>query len=109
MPDYVDKTDPTDQNADNTGCGMAFISWLMSLSQGYVLDKIAPVPVGPGAGGTLAQLYASLRSQPASNAWSSFQAAVNALPKGVTSEQTAGCVIAGGPPVRESSLPDRCR
>src|ERR1700676_3228853 len=64
MPDFVDKTDPTDQNADSTGCGMAFISWLMS--PGYVLDKIAPVLVGLGAAGTLAQLYANLRSQPAS-------------------------------------------
>jgi hypothetical protein len=88
MPDYVDKTDPTDQNADSTGCGMAFISWL--LSQGYVLDKIAPVLVGLGAAGTLAQLYANLTSQPASNAWSSFQAAVKALPNGVTSDDPFG-------------------
>src|SRR5438270_2803964 len=29
-PDYVTTTDPTDQNADSTGCGMAFLSWLMS-------------------------------------------------------------------------------
>ena len=28
MPDYVNQTDPTDQDADSTGCGMAFISWL---------------------------------------------------------------------------------
>ena len=88
MPDFVDKTDPTDQNADSIGCGMAFISWLMS--QGYVLDKIAPVLVGLGAAGTLAQLYANLTSQPASNAWSSFQAAVNALPNGVTSDDPFG-------------------
>src|SRR5580704_15558253 len=88
MPDYVDKTDPTDQNSDSIGCGMAFISWLMS--QGYVLDKIAPVLVGLGAAGTLAQLYAKLTSQPASNAWSSFQAAVNALPNGVTSDDPFG-------------------
>src|SRR3984957_8835939 len=88
MPDFVDKTDPTDQNADSIGCGMAFISGLMS--QGYVLDKIAPVLVGLGAAGTLAQLYANLTSQPASNAWSSFQAAVNALPNGVTSDDPFG-------------------
>ena len=62
----------------------------MSLSQGYVLDKIAPVLVGLGAAGTLAQLYANLTSQPASNAWSSFQAAVNALPNGVTSDDPFG-------------------
>jgi hypothetical protein len=32
-------TDPTDQNADSTGCGMAFLSWLMS--RGYGLDQLA--------------------------------------------------------------------
>ena len=32
MPDYVIQTDPTDQNADSTGCGMAFLSWLSSAS-----------------------------------------------------------------------------
>src|SRR3984893_16197087 len=52
MPDYVNKTDPTDQNADSTGCGMAFLSWLMS--QSYSLDKIAPAMVALGDAGTLA-------------------------------------------------------
>src|ERR1700693_5600703 len=65
MADYVNQTDPTDQNADSTGCGMAFLSWLMS--QGFSLDKIAQAMVPLGAAGTLAQLYAALTSQPASN------------------------------------------
>src|ERR1700704_5125196 len=30
MADYVNQTEPTDRGADSTGCGMAFISWLMS-------------------------------------------------------------------------------
>src|SRR5215472_3153978 len=34
-PNYVDQTDPTDRNGVSTGCGMAFISWL--LSQGIAL------------------------------------------------------------------------
>lgn len=88
MPDFVDKTDPTDQNADSTGCGMAFLSWLQS--QGYTLAKIAPAMVALGANGTLAQLYANLTSLPASNAWSSFQAAIKALPNGVTSDDPFG-------------------
>ena len=46
MPDYVDQTDPTDQNADSTGCGMAFLSWLMS--QGFALNAIAPALVALG-------------------------------------------------------------
>src|SRR5579862_7495336 len=43
MPDYVDQTDPTDQDADSIGCGMAFLSWLMS--QGHALGEIAPAMV----------------------------------------------------------------
>jgi hypothetical protein len=88
MPDWVDQTDPTDQSADSTGCGMAFISWL--ISQGYALNQIAPALVDLGAGGTFAELYADLTSQPASNAWPSFQAAVNALPNGVNSDDPFG-------------------
>src|SRR3984893_2531389 len=60
MPNYVDQTAPTDQSADSTGCGMAFLSWL--LSQGYSLGKIAPAMVALGDSGTLAQLYAILTS-----------------------------------------------
>src|SRR5579864_4027881 len=30
MPDFVNNTDNSDQNADSIGCGMAFISWLLS-------------------------------------------------------------------------------
>ncbi len=87
-PDFVSKTDPTDQNADSTGCGMAFLSWLMS--QGNSLDKIAPVMMALGDSGTLAQLYAKLTSDAASNAWPKFKSAVQALPNGVTSDNPFG-------------------
>src|SRR5271157_2513210 len=76
MPNYVDQTDPTDQDADSIGCGMAFLSWLMS--QGYSLATIAQAMVSLGDSGTLAQLYASLTSDSASNAWNMFNAAVQA-------------------------------
>lgn len=88
MPNFVDKTDSTDQNADSTGCGMAFLSWLQS--QGYTLAKIAPAMVALGDSGTLAQLYANLTSSPASNAWSAFQSAIKALPNGVTTDDPFG-------------------
>lgn len=88
MPDYVNQTDPTDQDADSIGCGMAFLSWL--LSQGYGLDVIAQTMVALGDGSTLAQLYANLTSDAASNAWSAFLAAVEALPNGVTSDDPFG-------------------
>jgi hypothetical protein len=88
MPDFVNKTDPTDQNADSTGCGMAFLSWLMS--QSYSLDKIAPATVALGDAGTLAQLYANLTSDAAANAWPKFQNAIQALPNGVTNDDPFG-------------------
>jgi hypothetical protein len=88
MPNWVDQTEPTDQHADSTGCGMAFLSWLMS--QGYSLDKIAPQMVALGDGGTLAQVYADLTSDAAGNAWPKFQAAVQNLPNGVSNDDPFG-------------------
>jgi hypothetical protein len=87
-PDYVNQTDPTDQNADSTGCGMAFLSWLMS--QGHGLDQIAQEMVSLGDSGTLAQLYANLTSDTASNALPAFEAAIQNLRNGVTSDDPFG-------------------
>lgn len=88
MPDYINQTDPSDQNADSTGCGMAFISWL--LSQGITLNQIAQGLVALTAKGTFAQLYANLTSQPSGNAWPAFQAAVQNLANGVTNDDPFG-------------------
>ena len=88
MPNYIDQTDPTDQSADSTGCGMAFMSWL--LSQGITLNQIAQGLVGLTANGTFAQLYSNLTSQPPGNAWPAFQAAVQALPNSVASDDPFG-------------------
>lgn len=92
MPNWVDRTENTDQDADSIGCGMAFLSWLMST--GDSLNKIAPEMVALGDSGTLAQLYANLTSDAASNAWSKFQAAVQALPNGVPSDDPFGAFAA---------------
>lgn len=83
MANWVDQTENTDQDADSTGCGMAFISWL--LSQGSGLEKIAPAMVNLGDSGTLAQLYATLTADSASNAWTNFQNAIQNLPNGSSS------------------------
>ena len=88
MPNYIDQTDPTDQNADSTGCGMAFISWL--LSQGISLNQIAQGLVALTASGTFAQLYANLTSQSPSAAWPAFQASVNALANGISNDDPFG-------------------
>jgi hypothetical protein len=84
MANWVDQTGQTDQNADSTGCGMVFLSWL--LSQNHSLPQIAQAMVGLGDSGTLATLYAQLTAGAASTAWSTFSAAVQGLPGGVTSD-----------------------
>lgn len=92
MPDWVNKTENTDQDADSIGCGMAFLSWLMS--KGYNLEKIAPEMVSLGDSGTLAQLYANLTGDSAGNAWPNFQAAIQALSGGVNSDDPFGALAA---------------
>jgi hypothetical protein len=91
MADYVNRTDPTDQNPDSTGCGMTFLSWLMS--QGYGLDRIAQTMVSLRDAGTLAQLYANLTSNAASDAFPAFLAAVQALQGGVTTDDPFGGAV----------------
>jgi hypothetical protein len=56
---------------------MAFLSWLMSLGHG--LSDIAQEMVALGDAATLAQLYAGLASDAASNAWPNFQAAIQSV------------------------------
>jgi hypothetical protein len=104
MPDFVNQTDQTDRSADSTGCGMAFLSWLMSL--GYGLDKITPAMVSLGDAGTLAQLYANLASDTAANAWPNFQAAIQNLPNGVTNDDPFGAVPQAMEMIR-TALPPR--
>lgn len=93
MPDFVDTVDPTDQNYDSTGCGMAFISWLMSKpGGGFTLPVIAQAMVALGDSGTFADLEAKLFNKPATMAWSDFLANVKALPNGVTSDDPFGAM-----------------
>ena len=87
MPDFVNKTDPTDQNAISTGCGMVFLSWLRSL--GFPLGKIAPAMVKLGTSATFARLYATLTSAPQTQGWPKFLAAAKALPKIVNDDPFA--------------------
>lgn len=92
MPDFVNKTDNTDQNPISTGCGMAFLSWLKQL--GFTLDRIAPAMVKLGTSGTFAQLYATLTSAPSADAWPKFLAAAKSLPKIVNDDPFGGVGIA---------------
>ena len=85
MADWVDRTEDTDQDPDSVGCGMAFLSWLMS--QGHTLSQTAKAMVKLGderdAGRPLRR--ADRRYRP-SDAWANFNAAVQALPEGVNSD-----------------------
>src|SRR5580692_6041898 len=93
MPDFVNKSDGTDQNEISTGCGMAFLSWLQKL--GYALNTIAPAMVTLGTMGTLAQLYAKLTSGPAADAWPKFLSAARALPQ-IASDDPFGMASMAG-------------
>ena len=95
---FVDTTDPTDQNAISTGCGMAFISWL--LSQNFTLPAIAQGLVALGTSGTFAALYGNLSNNDPATAWPNFQAAIAALPNGVTSDDPFGAA----PPAMVAAL-----
>jgi len=90
MPDFVSRTDATDQSADSTGCGVAFISWLISLGHG--LETIAPAMVRLGDTGTLAQLYGNLTGDDPKHAWPRFQRAIKSLPDGVTDDDPFGAM-----------------
>jgi hypothetical protein len=94
MANWVDQTQPTDQRSDSTGCGMAFLSWV--LSQGHSLAEVAQAMVALGDSGTLAQLYGQVTGNPATAAWSQFTAAINALPGGVTSDDPFNALSAIG-------------
>ena len=92
MPDFVSQTDPTDQNAVSTGCGMAFISWL--LSQNFTLATIAQGLVPLGANGTFAQLYGNLTNNDPSTAFLTFKGAIQALNAPVSSDDPFGAMPA---------------
>jgi hypothetical protein len=94
MPNWVDQTEQSDQGADSTGCGMGFLSWL--ISHGHSLSQVAQTMVSLGDGGTLAKLYGQLTGDAASNAWSSFVTAVSALPAGVKSDDPFNALATAG-------------
>ena len=88
-PDFVNRTDPTDQNPISTGCGMVFLSWLQR-TRGIGLGDIARMMVNLGDMGTLAMVYSSLTADTLSNAWVLFSQALAGLPKGIQSDDPFG-------------------
>ncbi len=106
MPDFVNKTDGTDQNEISTGCGMAFLSWLQKL--GHSLNIIAPAMVALGSNATLAQLYAKLASGPVSDAWPKFLAAAKLLPQ-ITNDDPFGTSSIAGRQIVSTAASHRTR
>lgn len=91
MPDFVNQTEATDQDPASIGCGMAFISWLLS-KPGVTLPLIAQDIVALADGGTLADVYAKLLLRPATDAWPAFKAALDVLPGPITSDDPFGAL-----------------
>lgn len=96
LTDWVDQTDPTDRDYDSIGCGMAFLSWLMA--KGLSFATLARAMVSLGDSGTLADLYYYLTIGSRADAWPKFQAAITALPAGVTSDDPFGTLSPSPPP-----------
>jgi hypothetical protein len=84
MPNWVDRTAPTDRDPGSTGCGMVFLSWL--LSKDHKLSDVAKAMVNLKDEGTLAAVYGAVTGDAPANAWGDFKRAVGALPNGVTSD-----------------------
>jgi hypothetical protein len=63
---WIDQTDPTDQNPVSTGCAVLFLWWLNHM--GFTIPSITVA-----GGSTLAALYKTLTGE--SSAWSDFSAA----------------------------------
>jgi hypothetical protein len=82
-PDYIDATEPTDQNPVSTGCGMVYLYWM--ISQGYSAAQITQAGCPDG---TLASNYQALAG--GGNAWGDFSAAVNGLTGAITSDNPWG-------------------
>ena len=71
-PDWIDATEPTDQDLVSVGCGVVYLYWM--LSKGYTAAQITQAGCPDG---TLSSNYAALTG--AASAWSAFQTALAAL------------------------------
>jgi hypothetical protein len=82
-PNWIDATEPTDQDSVSTGCGVVYLYWMMS--QGHTPAQIAQAGCPDGS---LASNYQALTGR--TSAWNDFLAAVNRLPHGVDSDDPWG-------------------
>jgi hypothetical protein len=90
-PDWIDATEPTDQDLVSIGCGVVYLYWM--ISRGYTAAQVTQAGCPAG---TLASNYSALAGSP--SAWADFMAAVNALPGGITSDNPWGSAPPPAPP-----------
>jgi hypothetical protein len=82
-PNWVDATDPTDQDGASIGCGVVYLYWMMS--KGFTAAQITQASCPDG---TLSSNYSALTGT--NSAWTDFIAAVGTLSQGVTSDNPWG-------------------
>jgi hypothetical protein len=82
-PNWIDATEPTDQDGASIGCGIVYLYWMMS--QGFAAARIAQAGCPEG---TLAGNYATLTGR--ASAWPDFIAAVGKLSRGIASDDPWG-------------------
>ena len=78
-PDWIDATEPTDQDGASIGCGVVYLYWM--ISKGFAAAEIAKAGCPDG---TLASNYTALTGR--SGAWADFSGAVGALPEAIASD-----------------------
>jgi hypothetical protein len=72
QPDWIDATDPTDQDMVSTGCGVVYLYWMQS--RGFTPAQITQAGCSDG---TLRSNYAALTGR--AGAWADFEAALAGL------------------------------
>jgi hypothetical protein len=78
-PNWIDATDPTDQDAVSTGCGIVYLYWM--LKEGFAPTQITQAGCPDG---TLHSNYAALTGK--TSAWTDFSAALGGLARAITND-----------------------
>jgi hypothetical protein len=90
-PDWLDSTEPTDQDAISIGCGMVYLYWM--ISKGFTPAQLTQAACPAG---TLASNYSALTGS--NTAWLDFSTAVSGLAGPITSDDPWGALPPAPPP-----------
>jgi hypothetical protein len=78
-PNWIDATDPTDQDAVSTGCGIVYLYWM--LKEGFASTQITQAGCPDS---TLSSNYTALTGK--TTAWADFSAALTGLSGAITTD-----------------------